>query len=487
MRAGVTGDPVRLRHQWGGIAWALPATAGAALVLAWLTAGRLDTGTTTAVMEIVLNGLALGVALALYVRWRITRAPAVAWVTTAVTALSLEHVVIAVTALVVPDRVAQRPAWALLVDAAFTGVIGAMVLYQRSRLPRFDPALLGAALALLVAAVRTPTLLAHPLLETSTSLIAVTATVTVLLHAILALALLHIGLPAPLPHALAGATLLLLTCGLVVVPVRSWHDGGVAGTWADTGGGLLLAGTAIVLLHATIAESARTVASLRHRVDEIEAGVAADRERLHEINATVAGIATASRLMHSDDELPEQHQERLDELLTAEIARLERLVEGRPQPLADVPLDETIERLVLAHRSMGRDVRWYPCGLVVRAHGDDVAEVLTTLLNNAAEHAPGSPVEISARQLDEAVEVTVSDHGPGVDDVMAEQIFDRGVRGRRSGGQGIGLYVARRLTERLGGSLFVIPAQAGSHHGAVFVLTLPTRRSLHGAVPTCSS
>lgn len=477
MAAGVMGDPSRTA-QWTGLAGAVASVVGVSVGLAWLADGRLDTDSTAGLVAVVLNAITLVVALSLYIRWRITRVPAVAWVTVAFVAVAVDHLTLGSATLLIADRVAERPGWALTVDIVFSAVIVNLVVVRRRRPPRLDPALIGVLLGLGVGVVRLPLLFTAPVIPHTSLALGATAVVTVLLHAALMVALLHLGLPASLPRAVVMVVVLLAAGGVAAIPVNAWHGSGPAGTWADAGVALLVAGTAIAMFRATITESTRAVAGLRHRIDEVEAGLAADRERLHEINATVAGIATASRLMHEHHQFAPGRREKLDELLTAEIERLERLVEGRQAPLQALQVDETVERLVLAHRAMGRDVRWTPCGLVVQAHGDDLAEILTTLLNNAAEHAPGSPVWISARGLDDAVEITVADHGPGVGQEMVERIFERGARGQWSHGQGIGLYVARRLTEQLGGSLFVIPAQAGSHRGAVFVLTLPTTRSL---------
>ena len=101
------------------------------------------------------------------------------------------------------------------------------------------------------------------------------------------------------------------------------------------------------------------------------------------------------------------------------------------------------------------------------------------LLNNAAQHAPGSTVTITSRQADDRVEIAVTDTGPGVPPEMATRIFEWGERGHTTGGQGIGLAVAKRLVTDLGGSLLVVPAQRGSGRGAVFVVNVPTARRAH--------
>lgn len=467
---------------WVGTAWAVPVMVAVPLVLASAADDRMEKAFAAVLVEVVLSVLALVVSLVLHLRWRITRSPSIAWVTVVLAAAALERLTLAVTSLVFTEEVASRRGWVLLVEVAFVALLVALLVHRHDRPPRANPLLVGLGLGLAVGALRLPTLLADPLLPGLAAPLAATSALLLPLCVTLTLSMLHLGLPIPWPHAVPAALVLLGVSGAASVPVLGGHRLDPAVPWGDVAVALLLGGTAIALLHTTITESTHTVAGLRQHVDEVEAGVAADRERLHEINATVAGIATASRLMHDHPDLAPSHIDRLDELLTVEIERLERLAVGRESSLADVPVDETVGRLVLAHRAMGRDVHWRPSGgLAVRAHGDDLAEIMTTLLNNAAEHAPGSPVEIGTRRAGDAVEITVADRGPGVDGELAERIFESGVRVPTSRGQGIGLYVARRLTERLGGGLCVVPAPRRGRRGAVFVLTLPTAGSLRGA------
>jgi signal transduction histidine kinase len=68
--------------------------------------------------------------------------------------------------------------------------------------------------------------------------------------------------------------------------------------------------------------------------------------------------------------------------------------------------------------------------------------------------------------------VKVSDRGPTIPGDERETIFDPFVRGRSAGGRpgnGLGLFVARRVAEAHGGALWNEP----DHAGATFVLRLP--------------
>jgi two-component system, OmpR family, sensor histidine kinase KdpD len=106
-------------------------------------------------------------------------------------------------------------------------------------------------------------------------------------------------------------------------------------------------------------------------------------------------------------------------------------------------------------------------------------QVLTNLLDNARGYAADSPVLVVADQADDAVELRVVDHGPGIPAPERERVFDQFYRvegGRRPEGTGMGLAICRGIVQAHGGSLRVETTPGG---GATFVLTLPAlpRRS----------
>ncbi len=101
--------------------------------------------------------------------------------------------------------------------------------------------------------------------------------------------------------------------------------------------------------------------------------------------------------------------------------------------------------------------------------------VFCNLLENAAKYsAAGTPIEISARCVDAVVEIAVCDHGPGVADAHAGDIFAMFVRGTRESampGVGLGLAICRTIVEAHGGSIHAVNRPPA---GACFIFTLPT-------------
>ncbi|WP_309647987.1 sensor histidine kinase [Nocardioides sp.] len=212
------------------------------------------------------------------------------------------------------------------------------------------------------------------------------------------------------------------------------------------------------------------------RVIAAEAAHERQEEILHELKATVGGVAMASRLLSERrGEMGQDTVTRLEDMRQAELGRLQRLL-GHPteSPAGPVDLHETISPLVVSLTSRGHAVEWRGTALRALALQDDVAEVVHIMLENAARHAPGSDIRIRVEDRDEQVAVVVSDTGDGVPLEARGRIFERGYRAEQSPGHGIGLHAGRRIALQLGGDLRLETSR--ERRGASFALTLPAER-----------
>jgi two-component system, OmpR family, sensor histidine kinase BaeS len=106
-----------------------------------------------------------------------------------------------------------------------------------------------------------------------------------------------------------------------------------------------------------------------------------------------------------------------------------------------------------------------------------IRQVLGNLLDNALRYTPpGGTVHLTARRAgvagtsSAAVELAVSDEGPGLAPDVRETLFDRFVKSTDSPGSGLGLAIARAIVEAHGG---LIRAEAASPHGTRIVVSLP--------------
>jgi K+-sensing histidine kinase KdpD len=117
---------------------------------------------------------------------------------------------------------------------------------------------------------------------------------------------------------------------------------------------------------------------------------------------------------------------------------------------------------------------------LVRVDSKSLAEVIYTLLDNAAKYSPdGSKIEITARNADSgSIEISVADEGEGVPPELREKIFDKFFRveetaksANKPKGMGLGLAIAKGIIEAHGGKIRA--AENPNGRGAMFVLTVP--------------
>lgn len=115
-----------------------------------------------------------------------------------------------------------------------------------------------------------------------------------------------------------------------------------------------------------------------------------------------------------------------------------------------------------------------PC--TVRTDSVLFRQALQNLVDNAIKYSPDhAAIRVAVRVRPDAIEVGVTDEGPGIGPEnrahLMERFFrpDRG-RGRTSGGFGLGLSITKAYMRVLGGSLEYAPAQP---RGSTFTLRLP--------------
>ena len=95
----------------------------------------------------------------------------------------------------------------------------------------------------------------------------------------------------------------------------------------------------------------------------------------------------------------------------------------------------------------------------VKADPDKISWVLNNFLTNAIKYSPeGGTILISVMRADGRISFAVSDHGPGIDQVYTDRIFERyfQIPGRSDKkGSGIGLAICREFIEAMGGRTWV--------------------------------
>lgn len=176
-------------------------------------------------------------------------------------------------------------------------------------------------------------------------------------------------------------------------------------------------------------------------------------------------------------------------MMAAEIAeegqRLARIIDNllvlaRGGEVATEPvlLGRLVKRVITRHEALHPDrgiaVDIDP-SVVVTAQPLHVEQVVLNLLSNAEKYSPPRmPIRVSVRSYGGEAQVSVSDHGHGIDDKEADLIFSAFYRSASTSGDqpgiGVGLAVCKRLVEAQSGRIWVSRTNDG---GAQFSFTLP--------------
>jgi PAS domain S-box-containing protein len=100
-------------------------------------------------------------------------------------------------------------------------------------------------------------------------------------------------------------------------------------------------------------------------------------------------------------------------------------------------------------------------------------QVVVNLLSNALKYGAGKPIVVEAEMQGDDARLAVRDSGIGIAEADTQRIFvrfERAVPWRHYAGLGLGLYIARQITEAHGGRI-AVESQPGE--GALFTVRLP--------------
>ena len=235
------------------------------------------------------------------------------------------------------------------------------------------------------------------------------------------------------------------------------------------------------------------LAVVRDRTDELRREIA-EREFVsnaaHELRNPIAGISGAIEVLRSgakdDPEAREHFLRRLSEdaeritrltesLLT--LARIEAIGEGGTEALDVGITAEEAAQAVVVPDGIEFEVEIEPD---LGAEGDRVLlrQVLVGLLVNAFKHtpAPGAVTLRARREGAEEILIEVSDTGSGIPAEEVDRVFERFYRGagaREQEGFGLGLSIAKRMVDVMGGRIGV-ESQVGV--GSKFWVRLPAAK-----------
>ena len=446
------------------------------LGFAVVSTGDLPVGTSVAMLRLTATVVALAGGGLLCIHWWISGNRSTAWLGAAILSLAITQVPSALLELdTSAGAVIATPPTVLdtLLAIPFLALL-ACGMTARTFTHRITPILLAVTTGLVFGATRVAytTFDFEERLHLAQLSFATGMLTAAMLGAVVVCILMRYDLPAFARNECIVAAI-AITYGRVA-RIDTWGDSGV---WEIAASAFLLAGfvilasTATELLRIALRDNEKRIDALAERAESAEETLRVEAETLHELRGAIAGIGSASRVLTGMSAgLDSAQQKRLVDLLSIEMDRLERLITGaRPDP-TQVELDPLITGLVAAYRYAGMPIHSFASGARAWVVASDLTDVLHVLLSNAARHAPGSTTMIWVRQRHDRVDVHVSDEGPGIPSALRERVFERGVRADGSPGQGLGLYIARRVVKQHGGRLELAD---DPRHGTTFIVSLP--------------
>ncbi len=214
-------------------------------------------------------------------------------------------------------------------------------------------------------------------------------------------------------------------------------------------------------------------------IGQLAAGVA------HEVRNPL-GVIRSSAALLVEDLQPGSDAARAGSFIVEEVDRLNAVVRALldyAKPLAprrellDVDaLVQAVKPLVEETlRRQGMRLRAAMTTATIAGDPDLLAQLVLTLIENAAQAGgPGGEIVVSLKHRGAAVELAVTDDGPGIDPAIAPRIFEPFFT-TRAAGTGLGLALAARVAQAHGGEL-LLRSGAGlgpNGRGACFVLRVP--------------
>ncbi|MCB9680298.1 MAG: HAMP domain-containing histidine kinase [Alphaproteobacteria bacterium] len=213
----------------------------------------------------------------------------------------------------------------------------------------------------------------------------------------------------------------------------------------------------------------------------------------HELRSPITQIRLKGESLQLDLVFDDADRQEHYDAIVREAERLSRLVDNvldfssiergvkkytlRPEDIGDVvrkAVEATESSATQAGLRMVVDV---PDDLpVVWADREAISQVMTNLLSNAVKYGSGGEtIDVVGRVGLEGLDVSIRDHGIGIDEPDQAKIFDHFYRVssaevRRRRGTGIGLTIVRYIVEAHGGSITVDSALG---EGSTFTVTLP--------------
>lgn len=250
----------------------------------------------------------------------------------------------------------------------------------------------------------------------------------------------------------------------------------------------------LLLLEFRHIEQQLKIAREERLLDQSQANRELIRNLAHEIKNPLGGIRGAAQLLDRELDRPNLHE--YTQVIMKEADRLQSLMDRLltphrlPRP-ALLNIHEVLERvrsLILAEYPQGVTIqRDYDTSLpLLQGDKEQLIQVVLNIMRNAAQAMSGNgqitlktrvarQATLARRRYKHALELQISDTGPGIAEELRERIFYPLVSGRE-GGSGLGLTLAQTFVTQHHGAI-TFESQPGN---TTFTLLLPINYSENG-------
>lgn len=203
----------------------------------------------------------------------------------------------------------------------------------------------------------------------------------------------------------------------------------------------------------------------------------------HELRTPLSVIKTTQELMleHPNDRIVDRFEE-----ITATIDESDRLARLAEDLLAltaldageadlereEVDIDETVSSMVSIYREyvelQDKVISVEACShQIIQADRAKIRQLLAIVLDNAVKYTDeGDTIDVRTSSEGKHVRIVVADSGIGITTKDAQNAFDRFYRADHAraanGGRGLGLAIAKGITEAHGGYISIAPNPAGT-------------------------
>jgi signal transduction histidine kinase len=136
-------------------------------------------------------------------------------------------------------------------------------------------------------------------------------------------------------------------------------------------------------------------------------------------------------------------------------------------------------------RLIQKDIRVdrnYPPQIEVTVFSSELRQVFTNLIANAIDAmSSGGHLRISLSSTEKSVSVEICDDGEGIRPDRLQSIFEPFFTTKDDRGTGIGLWVVKRILDKLHGSIDVKSSISVQNHGTTFRVTIPSQHTASSA------